>query len=75
MNKILICDDEPDIVSALKIYLESEGFSVISATNGKEAVITTPSDSVSWGSASYTAAGVTVGVTVNGVYYSHFYAD
>ncbi|SEA33300.1 DNA-binding response regulator, OmpR family, contains REC and winged-helix (wHTH) domain [Pseudobutyrivibrio sp. ACV-2] len=38
MNKILICDDEPDIVSALKIYLESEGFSVISATNGKEAV-------------------------------------
>lgn len=38
MNNILICDDEPDIVSALKIYLESEGFSVISATNGKEAV-------------------------------------
>lgn len=38
MNKILICDDEPDIVSALKIYLESERFSVISASNGKEAV-------------------------------------
>ena len=38
MNKILICDDEPDIVSALKIYLESEDFSVVSATNGKEAV-------------------------------------
>lgn len=40
MNKILICDDEPDIVSALKIYLESEGFEVVSASNGKEAVDT-----------------------------------
>ncbi|MBO6128783.1 MAG: response regulator transcription factor [Pseudobutyrivibrio sp.] len=38
MNKILICDDEKDIVSALKIYLESEGFQVVSAGNGKEAV-------------------------------------
>ena len=38
MNRILICDDEPDIVSALKIYLESEGFQVVSASNGKEAV-------------------------------------
>ena len=40
MNKILICDDEPDIVSALKIYLESEGFGVVSAGNGIEAVET-----------------------------------
>lgn len=40
MNKILICDDEPDIVSALKIYLESEGFQVVSASNGREAVDT-----------------------------------
>ena len=38
MNRILICDDEPDIVSALKIYLESECFQVVSAGNGKEAV-------------------------------------
>lgn len=38
MNRILICDDEPDIVSALKIYLESEGFQVVSAGNGKEAI-------------------------------------
>ena len=38
MNRILICDDEPDIVSALQIYLESEGFQVVSAGNGKEAV-------------------------------------
>ena len=40
MNKILICDDEPDIVSALQIYLKSEGFDVISAANGREAVDT-----------------------------------
>lgn len=38
MNNILICDDEQDIVSALRIYLESEGMSVTAAFNGKEAV-------------------------------------
>ncbi len=38
MNTILICDDEPDIISALKIYLESEGMTVVSASNGKEAM-------------------------------------
>jgi DNA-binding response OmpR family regulator len=38
MNNILICDDDRDIVSALRIYLESEGMSVTSASNGKEAV-------------------------------------
>ena len=38
MNNILICDDERDIVSALRIYLESEGMNVTSASNGREAV-------------------------------------
>ena len=38
MNKILICDDEPDIVAALRIYLESEGMEVVVATNGQEAL-------------------------------------
>lgn len=38
MNNILICDDEQDIISALRIYLESEGMNVTSASNGKEAV-------------------------------------
>lgn len=38
MNNILICDDEKDIVSALRIYLESEGMNVTSASNGREAV-------------------------------------
>ena len=38
MNNILICDDEQDIVSAIRIYLESEGMNVITASNGREAV-------------------------------------
>ena len=37
MNNILICDDEQDIVSALRIYLESEGMNVTSASNGRAA--------------------------------------
>ena len=38
MYSILICDDEKDIVSALKIYLEAEGYSTFCAYNGIEAV-------------------------------------
>lgn len=38
MYNILICDDEKDIVSALKIYLESEGYTTICAYNGAQAV-------------------------------------
>jgi len=37
MSLILVCDDEKDIVSALKIYLEAEGYSVKTAYNGREA--------------------------------------
>ncbi len=38
MYNVLVCDDEKDIVSALKIYLTSEGYHVLEASNGKEAV-------------------------------------
>lgn len=38
MQKILICDDEKDIVAALKIYLESEGYETLLAYNGNQAV-------------------------------------
>ena len=38
MYNILVCDDERDIVSALKIYLEAEGYSIYTAYNGNEAV-------------------------------------
>ena len=38
MYNVLVCDDEKDIVSALHIYLTSEGYNVFEANNGKEAV-------------------------------------
>ena len=38
MYTILICDDEKDIVSALKIYLTGDGYQTISAYNGEDAV-------------------------------------
>ncbi len=38
MYNILICDDERDIVAALKIYLEAEGYNTYCAYNGKEAI-------------------------------------
>jgi two-component system alkaline phosphatase synthesis response regulator PhoP len=34
--KILIVDDEPDIIEILQFNLENEGYKVISAVNGKE---------------------------------------
>ena len=34
----MVCDDEKDIVSALEIYLTSEGYRVFTAANGKEAL-------------------------------------
>ena len=37
MNTILVVDDERDIVSALKIYLTSDGYNVLTAYDGKEA--------------------------------------
>ena len=40
MYNILVCDDERDIVSALKIYLEAEGYNIYTAYNGNEAVKT-----------------------------------
>ena len=38
MNSILVCDDERDIVSALRIYLEAEGYRVLTAYDGREAL-------------------------------------
>lgn len=40
MYNILVCDDEKDIVSALKIYLEAEGYNVFCAYNGEQAIKT-----------------------------------
>ena len=38
MYNVLVCDDEKDIVSALRIYLMSEEYHVFEAYNGAEAV-------------------------------------
>ena len=37
-RKVLIADDEPDIVEILKYNLEKEGYEVITAKNGDEAI-------------------------------------
>lgn len=38
MYNILVCDDEKDIVSALKIYLGADGYQIYEAYNGREAL-------------------------------------
>jgi DNA-binding response OmpR family regulator len=38
MYNILICDDEPDIVNALKIYLNDPEYRLLTASNGREAL-------------------------------------
>ncbi len=38
MYNILICDDQPDIVNALKIYLAPEGYHLLSGATGKQAL-------------------------------------
>ena len=38
MYNILICDDQPDIVNALKIYLTPEGYNLLTASSGAEAL-------------------------------------
>ena len=38
MYNVLICDDQPDIVNALKIYLAPEGYRLFTASTGAEAL-------------------------------------
>jgi len=38
MHTILLCDDDRDIVSALDIYLTSEGYRTVRTYNGQEAL-------------------------------------
>lgn len=38
MYKLLIVDDEPDIVNLLKDFFEMNGYSVMTAKNGREAL-------------------------------------
>ncbi|MDR2714377.1 MAG: response regulator transcription factor [Coriobacteriales bacterium] len=43
---VLICDDDPDILAALEIYLKQEGYRVLQAQNGTEAVRTVEKESI-----------------------------
>ena len=38
MYNILVCDDDKEIVNAIDIYLEKEGYKIYKANNGKEAL-------------------------------------
>lgn len=46
MYNVLICDDERDIVSALKIYLSGEGYNLLEAFDGGEALETVRTNDV-----------------------------
>ena len=39
MYNIVVCDDEKDIAAALEIYLAAEGYRVLKAENGREALL------------------------------------
>ncbi len=38
MSKILVCDDDKEIVEAIDIYLTQEGYQVLKAYDGEEAL-------------------------------------
>ena len=38
MSTSLVCDDDKDIVDAIDIYLTQEGYQVLKAYNGEEAI-------------------------------------
>lgn len=38
MKTVLVCDDDKAIVDSIAIYLKSEGYAVVTASNGKEAI-------------------------------------
>ena len=46
MYNILICDDQPDIVNALKIYLSSEGYRLFEAFDGAQALQTVQKEDI-----------------------------
>ena len=46
MYNILICDDEADIRSALKIYLARDGYKIFEAENGRQALETVATEDI-----------------------------
>ncbi|MCD7862513.1 MAG: response regulator transcription factor [Lachnospiraceae bacterium] len=47
MDKVLICDDEKEIVEAISVYLSQEGFGILKAYDGLEALELMKKESVS----------------------------
>ena len=47
MQNILVCDDDKDIVEAIEIYLQQEGFNVFKAYDGEEALKILESEDIS----------------------------
>jgi len=45
-HTVLVCDDDEDILSALRIYLRQEGYRVVCAENGQEALRVMESEAV-----------------------------
>ncbi len=39
MDRVLVCDDDKEIVDAIEIYLTREGIEVLKAYNGEEALV------------------------------------
>jgi len=46
MHNILICDDDKDILAALRIYLSTEGYRLFEASNGLDAVETVRNNNI-----------------------------
>ena len=38
MYNILVCDDDKEIVEAIEIYLTKEGYNILKAYNGEQAL-------------------------------------
>lgn len=46
MYRVLVCDDEKDIVQALRIYLQPEGYALYEAFDGQQAVETVREENI-----------------------------
>ena len=38
MKNILVCDDDKEIVDAIEIYLQQEGYNILKAYDGEQAL-------------------------------------
>lgn len=46
MQTVLVCDDDKEIVEAIRIYLEQEGYQVLAAYDGQEALVQMANNSI-----------------------------